>query len=90
MRYPVRLALSPLISTIGWVLPATVGGEVVVSKVLNLPTVGPILLQSILSQDMYLTGAIVLILSALTIVGTVVSDVLLAVADPRIRYGKAA
>jgi peptide/nickel transport system permease protein len=90
IRYPVRLALSPLISTIGWVLPATVGGEVVVSKVLNLPTVGPILLQSILSQDMYLTGAIVLILSALTIFGTVVSDVLLAVADPRIRYGKAA
>lgn len=87
-RYPLRLALNPLLSTIGWLLPATVGGEIVVSKVLNLPTTGPVLLDSILSQDMYLTGAIVLLLSALTIIGTVLSDIALAAADPRIRYEK--
>jgi peptide/nickel transport system permease protein len=86
LRYPVRIAVNPLLSTIGWMLPATVGGEIVVSKVLNLPTTGPVLLEAILSQDMYLTGALVMMLSALTIVGTLVSDVLLAIADPRIRY----
>jgi peptide/nickel transport system permease protein len=86
MRYPVRIAINPLISTIGWMLPALVGGEVVVSKVLNIPTTGPVLLEAILSQDMYLTGALVMILSALTVVGTLASDVLLAVVDPRIRY----
>lgn len=86
LKYPVRIAINPLVSTIGWMLPAMVGGEVVVSKVLNLPTTGPVLLESILSQDMYLTGAIILILSALTIIGTLLSDILLAVIDPRIRY----
>jgi peptide/nickel transport system permease protein len=86
LRYPVRIAINPLISTIGWMLPAVVGGEVVVSKVLNIPTTGPVLLESILSQDMYLTGALIMILSALTVVGTLASDVLLAVVDPRIRY----
>jgi peptide/nickel transport system permease protein len=86
MRYPVRIAINPLISTIGWMLPALVGGEVVVSKVLNIPTTGPVLLEAILAQDMYLTGALVMILSALTVVGTLASDVLLAVVDPRIRY----
>jgi peptide/nickel transport system permease protein len=86
MRYPVRIAINPLISTIGWMLPALVGGEVVVSKVLNIPTTGPVLLEAILSQDMYLTGALVMILSALTVIGTLASDVLLAVVDPRIRY----
>lgn len=86
MRYPVRIAINPLISTIGWMLPALVGGEVVVSKVLNIPTTGPVLLEAILAQDMYLTGAMVMILSALTVIGTLASDVLLAVVDPRIRY----
>jgi peptide/nickel transport system permease protein len=86
MRYPVRIAINPLISTIGWMLPALVGGEVVVSKVLNIPTTGPVLLEAILAQDMYLTGALVMILSALTVIGTLASDVLLAVVDPRIRY----
>lgn len=86
LRYPVRVALNPLISTIGWMLPAVVGGEVVVSKVLNLPTTGPVLLEAILSQDMYLTGALVMMLSALTVAGTLLSDILLAVLDPRIRY----
>lgn len=86
LRYPVRIAVNPLISTIGWMLPAVVGGEVVVAKVLNLPTTGPVLLEAIQSQDMYLAGALVMILSALTIVGTLVSDILLALFDPRIRY----
>lgn len=86
LKYPVRIAMNPLVSTIGWALPAMVGGEVVVSKVLNLPTTGPVLLESIIAQDMYLTGAVVLILSVLTIVGTLLSDILLAAIDPRIRY----
>lgn len=86
LKYPVRIAINPLVSTIGWALPAMVGGEVVVSKVLNLPTTGPVLLESIIAQDMYLTGAVVLILSVLTIVGTLLSDILLAAIDPRIRY----
>ncbi|MFI5706527.1 ABC transporter permease [Kribbella sp. NPDC051620] len=86
LRYPVRIAINPLISTIGWMLPALVGGEVVVSKVLNIPTTGPVLLEAILAQDMYLTGALVMILSTLTVIGTLASDVLLAVVDPRIRY----
>lgn len=86
LKYPVRLAINPLISTIGWLLPAVVGGELVVSKVLNLPTVGPVILQATLAQDMYLAGAFVLLLSTLTLVGTLISDVLLAWLDPRIRY----
>jgi peptide/nickel transport system permease protein len=86
LRYPVRIAVNPLISTIGWMLPAVVGGEVVVAKVLNLPTTGPVLLEAIQSQDMYLAGALVMILSTLTIIGTLISDILLAVFDPRIRY----
>ncbi len=88
LRYPVRIAINPLISTIGWTLPAVVGGEIVVSKVLNLPTTGPVLLDAIKAQDMYLAGAIILILSSLTIIGTLLSDILLALVDPRIRYGK--
>jgi peptide/nickel transport system permease protein len=85
MQYPIRIALNPLISTIGWMLPAVVGGEIVVSKVLNLPTTGPILLEATTTQDMYLAGGIVLILSFLTVIGTFVSDILLAINDPRIR-----
>ncbi len=86
LKYPVRLAINPMISTIGWLLPAVVGGELVVSKVLNLPTVGPLILQAILAQDMYLAGAFVLLLSTLTLFGTLISDILLAWLDPRIRY----
>jgi peptide/nickel transport system permease protein len=66
-------------------LPAVVGGEIVVSKVLNLPTIGPVLLEATTTQDMYLAGGIVMILSALTVIGTFISDILLAVNDPRIR-----
>lgn len=86
-KYPVRIAINPLISTIGWTLPHIISGETLVSIVLNLPTVGPLFLRAIMSQDMYLAGGIVLILSSLTLIGTLISDILLAWADPRIRYG---
>lgn len=85
MKYPVRVALNPFISTIGYVLPFLISGSVIVSVVLSLPTVGPILLRSLLQQDMYLAGTIILLLGALTIVGTLISDILLMVFDPRIR-----
>ena len=89
LKYPVRVAINPIVSTIGWVLPSIVGGETLVSIVLNLPTTGPVLLRATLSQDMYLAGSITLILSTLTLVGTLISDLLLAWLDPRIRFGKA-
>ena len=85
-KYPVRIAINPLISTIGWLLPFIVSGEALVSIVLNLPTTGPVLLRALLFQDMYLAGSLVMILSILTVVGTLISDLLLAWVDPRIRY----
>ena len=84
-KYPVRLALNPFISTIGWTLPALISGATIVSVVLSLPTTGPMLLDALLSQDMYLAGSFILLLSALTVVGTFISDILLAWLDPRIR-----
>ncbi len=84
-KYPVRYALNPFVSTIGWALPGLVAGEVIVSIVLNLPTSGPILFNALLEQDMYVASGFILVLSALTVVGTFISDVLLAVLDPRIR-----
>jgi peptide/nickel transport system permease protein len=84
-KYPVRVALNPFFSTVGWTLAALVSGEVLVSVVLNYQTSGPLLLRSLISQDMYLAGAFVLLLSTLTVIGTLVSDILLAIADPRIR-----
>ncbi|WP_062014512.1 ABC transporter permease [Aureimonas sp. AU4] len=86
LKYPVRVALNPLISTLGWILPALVSGEIIVSVVLSLPTTGPMLLRALLAQDMYLAGSIILMVSVLTLVGTLVSDILLAIADPRIRF----
>ncbi|TDO94329.1 peptide/nickel transport system permease protein [Halanaerobium saccharolyticum] len=86
LKYPVRVAINPLISTIGWMLPAIVGGEVVVSQVLNLKTLGPVLLGSVKSEDMYLAGGIIMILSSLTVIGTLLSDILLAWVDPKVRY----
>jgi peptide/nickel transport system permease protein len=85
-KYPVRVAINPLISTIGWMLPSIISGETIVSIVMNLPTSGPIFLRSIMLQDMYLAGGFMLILSTLTIIGTLISDILLAWVDPRIRY----
>ena len=86
MRYPVRIALNPFVSRLGWELPALVSGAAITSIVLNLPTAGPILLKALQSQDMFLAGSFILILSALTVIGTLVSDILLAWLDPRIRY----
>jgi peptide/nickel transport system permease protein len=85
LRYPVRLALNPLISTIGWYLPALFSGSLIVATVMNLPNIGPLLLRALINQDMYLAGGILLIYSFLTIVGTLLSDILLALIDPRIR-----
>jgi peptide/nickel transport system permease protein len=84
-KYPVRHALNPFISTIGWMLPALVSGEAIVSIVLNLPTAGPVLYQALMQQDQYVAAGFILLLSALTIVGTFISDLLLAWLDPRIR-----
>ncbi|GAA3743999.1 ABC transporter permease [Salinactinospora qingdaonensis] len=86
LKYPVRMALSPFISTIGWILPTLIGGEVLVSIVLSLETTGPLLLSALMSQDMYLAGSFILILGTLTVIGTLISDLLLAWWDPRIRY----
>ena len=85
-KYPVRIAFNPLFSTIGWLLPALLSGEVIISVVLSIPTMGPTLLRATLAQDMYLVGSIVLILSSLTVLGTLISDIYLAWADPRIRF----
>jgi peptide/nickel transport system permease protein len=86
IRYPIRVALNPFISTLGFVLPQLVSGSVIISIVLNLPTAGPLLLQALLGQDQYLAGAFLLLLCSLTVFGTLISDILLALLDPRIRY----
>jgi peptide/nickel transport system permease protein len=85
LRYPVRLAFNPLVSTIGWYLPLLFSGSLIVATVMNLPNIGPLLLRALVNQDMYLAGGILLIYSFLTIVGTLLSDVALALVDPRIR-----
>jgi peptide/nickel transport system permease protein len=85
MKYPVRLALNPFISTIAWLLPNLVSGSIIVAIVLSLPTAGPLLLQSLMSQDMYLAGAFILLICTLTLIGSLISDILLALVDPRIR-----
>ncbi len=84
-KYPLRVAVIPFASTAGWALPGIVSGAVVTGIVLNLPTVGTILLDALMSQDMYLAGSLVLFLSIFTVIGTVISDILLAWLDPRIR-----
>jgi peptide/nickel transport system permease protein len=85
LRYPARLALNPLVSTIGWYLPLLFSGSLIVATVMNLPNIGPLLLRALINQDMYLAGAILLIYCVLTVLGTLISDVLLAWLDPRIR-----
>ncbi|MHA3977546.1 ABC transporter permease [Halovulum sp. GXIMD14794] len=89
MRYPVRVAMIPLVATVGWVLPTIISSSIVTAIVLNLPTLSPILLRSLLSQDMHLAGALILFMGILTLVGTLISDLLLAWIDPRIRTGMA-
>jgi peptide/nickel transport system permease protein len=85
LKYPVRVALNPFASTIGYLLPYVVSGSIIVSLVLSLPTVGPLLLRSLVAQDMFLAGTIILLLGVLTVVGTFLSDLLLMWIDPRIR-----
>jgi peptide/nickel transport system permease protein len=85
LKYPVRVALNPFASTLGYLLPYIVSGSIIVSLVLTLPTIGPVLLRSLQSQDMYLAGTIILLLSVMTVLGTLLSDLLLLWIDPRIR-----
>ena len=86
MKYPLRVALNPLISTVGYLLPYLVSGSIIVSIVLGLPTVGPLLYSSLIAQDMFLAGTIILLIGIMTVVGTLISDLLLAWVDPRIRF----
>jgi peptide/nickel transport system permease protein len=86
LKYPVRVALNPFISMIGYTLPFLVSGSIIVSIVLGLPTVGPLLYASLIAQDMFLAGAIILFIGIMTVVGTLISDLLLAWVDPRIRF----
>jgi len=86
LKYPVRLALNPAVSLTAYILPFLVSGSIVVSVVLGLPTVGPILLKALVAQDMFLAGAIILIIGWMTVVGTFFSDLLLVVIDPRVRF----
>jgi peptide/nickel transport system permease protein len=88
LRYPARVALNPIMSTIGWQLPAIVSGETIVSLVLGLPTCGPLLYTALITQDMYLAASFIMILSTLTVIGTLLSDLLLVWIDPRIRFGE--
>ena len=85
MKYPVRMALNPLVSTVGYLLPFLISGSIIVSVVLNLPTEGPLLLRALLSEDLFISASIILVLGAMTVIGTFLSDILLALLDPRIR-----
>jgi peptide/nickel transport system permease protein len=87
VKYPIRMAINPQVSTIGWILPGLISGEVVVSIVLNMPTMGPVMRNAFQSQDMYLAGSMMLFVAMLTIIGTLISDILLSILDPRIRFG---
>ena len=87
-KYPIRIAINPIVSTIGWMLPGIVSGGAIVEIVLSLPTIGPLILSGLMSMDMYLAGSAVMVLAFLTIIGSFVSDMLLVVVDPRIRYEK--
>jgi peptide/nickel transport system permease protein len=87
-KYPVRVALNPFASSLGFLFPQVVSGSIVVSIVLSLPTVGPLLLRALQAQDMFLAGAIVLLLGVMTVIGTLVSDLVLMWLDPRIRHAR--
>jgi len=88
LEYPVRIAINPIISTFGWLLVWFFSGGTVVEIVLNLQTAGPVLWKALMQQDMFVAGAYILIIGALTAIGSLVSDLLLAGVDPRIRCGK--
>ena len=85
-KYPLRVSLNPIVSTIGWELPGIVSGGVIVEMVLNLPTTGPMLYNALIRQDMFLASSLLLFLNVLTVIGTLVSDILLVIVDPRIRF----
>ena len=87
VKYPLRMALNPFVADIGNLMPQLVSGSVIISVIMSLPTIGPILLQALRSQDVYMSGFILLFISALTLVGMLISDILLALLDPRIRLG---
>jgi peptide/nickel transport system permease protein len=87
-KYPVRVALNPFFSTVGWSLANLISGSTIISIVLNLQTTGPMLFRALITQDMYLAGSFFLWLSTLTVIGTLISDILLAWVDPRIRLGR--
>ena len=87
VRYPVRLAINPILSGVMWLLPWLFSGNMILAVVLNLPTAGPALLSSLRQQDMYMAGAYIMITGALTVISALLSDILLAVSDPRIRFG---
>ena len=84
-KYPVRMALNPILATLGWRLTYVISGAPIVGVVMSLPDTGPLFLHALLNQDMYLAGAMVLVYCSLTIIGTFVSDLLLIALDPRIR-----
>lgn len=87
VKYPLRMALNPFIADIGNLLPQVISGAAIVSVVLSLPTTGPMLLRALQSQDMYLAGSFLMMLALLTVFGTLLSDIALALLDPRIRLG---
>ena len=86
-KYPVRVAMNPFFSTVGWSLARLISGQTLIAFVLSLQTTGPMMMRALMSQDMYLAGSFLLLLSTLTVIGTLISDVLLAWVDPRIRLG---
>jgi len=87
IKYPVRVALNPIVATLGWELSKVVSGAPIIGIVLSLPTIGPLYVNALLNQDMYLSGALILIYCMLVVVGTFISDILLMILDPRIRLG---
>ena len=87
LKYPVRVAMNPIASTLGWELSHVISGSPIVAVVLSIPDMGPLYLTALLSQDMYLAGTLLIFMSLMTIIGTFVSDILLAILDPRIRLG---
>ena len=86
IRYPLRIAVNPFVSSVGWVLPSLISGAVITAVVLDLPTAGPIFLQALRSEDMALAGAFVVLIGIMTVAGILISDIILAILDPRIRY----
>ncbi len=89
IKYPTRVAIAPVVSTLGWYFPQLLSGGLVVSVVMSLPTIGPLLLRALVGQDMYLAGTIILIFCMLAVLGALVSDILLVVLDPRIKLESA-